>query len=128
MGLDMSAYATREVKADSQEIKSQEEIAYWRKHNRLQGWFQREWEKQNPHSTEPFNCNRLWLNEELLTELEHDICEDKLPKTEGFFFGTDSYEYEKSEREEMKSYDLAFIRKARKLMQQGKNVYYTCWW
>ena len=50
----------------------------------------------------------------------------KLPKTEGFFYGTDTYEedYEKYYKKD----DLAFIKSAREAIKDGKEVIYTCWW
>jgi len=42
MGLDMYAYRTKEfVDDDNTQIKDEKELAYWRKHNRLHGWFER---------------------------------------------------------------------------------------
>jgi hypothetical protein len=114
MGLDMYAHKVQK-----------EELAYWRKHNRLQGWFEREYFKAHPNDTD-FNCKDFYLNEELLNKLEEDIKKDSLPKTEGFFYGDDSYSWE--ERDEMKQYDLQFVANARKAIKEGYDIVYSCWW
>ena len=130
MGLDMYAFKTKNVVEDKVEIKedNREELAYWRKHNRLHGWFQSKFEEQNPYADKEFNCERLWLNEGMIDELEQAIQGELLPATQGFFFGTDSYEYDDEEKKEQKAYDLGFVEKARKIMKKGECVYYTCWW
>ena len=114
MGLDMYAHRVKK-----------EEIAYWRKHNRLQGWFEQEYYKAHSDATE-FNCTDLYVTVEMLDRLELDINEDALPKTEGFFYGTDSYSWE--ERKDMKNYDLDFITTARKALSEGDHIVYSCWW
>ena len=101
------------------------ELAYWRKHNRLQGWFENEYFKANPDESN-FNCKDFYLTEELLNRLEEDIKKDSLPKTEGFFYGTDSYSCE--ERKDMKNYDLDFVSNARQALQEGYDIVYSCWW
>ena len=54
MGLDMYAYKTSKVVEDKKEITddNREELAYWRKHNRLHGWMEELWEdKGRPNFT-----------------------------------------------------------------------------
>jgi hypothetical protein len=114
MGLDMYAHKVQK-----------EELAYWRKHNRLQGWFEREYFEAHPNDSD-FNCKDFYLNEELLNKLEEDIKKDSLPKTEGFFYGDDSYTWK--ERDEMKQYDLQFVANARKAIKEGYDIVYSCWW
>jgi len=129
MGLDQYAFSTKHKIYDTKkEIPDEHEVAYWRKHNRLQGWFENKYFEQaeGDWSKQDFNCQRFYLTEELLNELERDIKANALPKTQGFFFGNDSYTY--PEQEEMKKYDLKFIEDARKEMASGKYVFYTCWW
>ena len=93
MGLDMYAYRTKEfVDDDNTQIKDEKEIAYWRKHNRLHGWFEEQYFKYNPSAEGEFNCSRFWLSREILDKLEETIRTDQLPATQGFFFGNDSYE------------------------------------
>ena len=133
MGLDMYAYASnvKDVECEvnpEKEIKEQtEELAYWRKHNRLHGWFQNKWEnKMGGMEDQPFNCVRYYVDSHDLDELEFDLKGQLLPDTEGFFFGNDSYSYD--EKEEQIKFDLKFVEDARKALKQGKHVYYTSWW
>jgi len=138
MGLDQYAYAT-----DSREAEEQIEIAYWRKHNRLQGWMEQLWEdKGRPNFTEAdsqamgdFNCVPLEITEDDLEALEADVCEKTMPETVGFFFGDDSYSWENEEGEEHKGKDyfhkeadLDFIERAREQINNGKKVFYNCWY
>ena len=129
MGLDMYAYKTKEfVDDDKTQIKDEKEIAYWRKHNRLHGWFEEKFFHYNPSAEGDFNCSRFWLFREILDKLEETIRTDQLPVTQGFFFGGDSYEEEKEALAEQKKYDLAFVDKAKQTLNKGEHVYYTCWW
>ena len=88
MGLDQYAYRIKNGEAL--------EIAYWRKHNRLQGWMENLWVqrgKPNPQKDEDgnvideFNCVDLELDEEDLDKLEESLDSKELPETSGFFFG-----------------------------------------
>jgi hypothetical protein len=85
----------------------------------------REYFEAHPNDSD-FNCKDFYLNEELLNKLEEDIKKDSLPKTEGFFYGDDSYSWE--ERDEMKQYDLQFVANARKAIKEGYDIVYSCWW
>ena len=101
MGLDQYAYSE-----DSNGERT--EIAYWRKHNRLQGWM-----------------------ENLYTDkgetLESTMMNKILPETGGFFYGPDSYkDYE--DQDGYKSDDEMFINKAREELNNGNKVIYFCWW
>ena len=125
MGLDQYAYRIRQTKKGKKVTEEREEIAYWRKHNRLNGWFEKEWRLQND---DLFNCVDLPITLEMLAELEDDIKNDKLPETTGFFFGGDSYNLDKKDYEEQKKYDLEFIDKAEQHLKFGDKVVYTCWW
>lgn len=108
----------------------EEELMYWRKHNRLQGWMERLWREKiatgEAEDTDDgsFNCVRVYLTERDLDRLEKDISEEELPETVGFFFGKDSY----TRYEDYAEYDREFIRKAREALQAGMEVYYSSWW
>ena len=136
MGLDQYAYAT------PQGTESQEELAYWRKHNRLQGWMEQLWEdKGRPNFDDignpmgDFNCVPVELTLSDLEQLEAHIVHKQLPETGGFFFGNDSYEWTDEDGNPFpegdyhyKETDLKFIEDARKAIEDGKKVYYNCWW
>jgi hypothetical protein len=136
MGLDQYAYAT------PQETEEQEELAYWRKHNRLQGWMEELWEdKGRPNFNDvenpmgDFNCQPLELTHTDLEQLEAEITNKTLPETGGFFFGDDSFDWESEDGKPFeegdyfyKLTDLKFVQDARKAIEDGKKVYYNCWW
>ena len=134
MGLDQFAYAG--VGDDK------EEIAYWRKHNRLHGWMEQLWnDKGRPNAPEEespmgnFNCIPVRLTLSDLEQLEAHIVDKKLPETGGFFFGNDSYDWDDENGRPFekgnyhyKETDLEFIENARKAIEEGKEVYYDSWW
>ena len=139
MGLDQYAYAT-----DSKDSEEQVELAYWRKHNRLQGWMEQLWEDKgrpnnadanNDNAMGDFNCVPVEITEDDLEALEADICEKTMPETGGFFFGDDSFgrTTEDGEQYKNKDYhykpdDLDFIEKARQAIKKGKKVFYNSWY
>ena len=128
MGLDM--WATMSKSTDEDE---REPLADWRKHNRLHGYMEELWEdKGRPHSNgdtpETFNCVPLELTIEDLKDLKATILTRALPKTQGFFFGHDSYDWSKDELEEADEYDLDFCNKALNAISDGYKVHYNSWW
>ena len=137
MGLDQYAYATPEG------TETQEELAYWRKHNRLQGWMEQLWEDKGRPNYEPqdngglgdFNCVPVELTLSDLEQLEAHVENKALPETGGFFFGSDSFGWTTEDGKEYgendyhyKEDDLQFIEKASKAIEEGKKVFYNCWW
>ena len=137
MGLDQYAYASSEIKS-----ADREEIGYWRKHNRLQGWMEQLWEdKGRPYFdslTNPlgdFNCQPVELTLSDLEQLEAHVEGKTLPETGGFFFGNDSYSWEDEDGKPFedgdyyyKEEDLKFISLARDALERGKKVFYDSWW
>ena len=61
MGLDQNAY---KVSQDGERV----ELAYWRKHNRLQGWMENKYIDNG--GTKEFNCVALELTLEDIEELD----------------------------------------------------------
>ena len=140
MGLDMNAYA---VVQGGERDGEEEHLADWRKHNRLHGWMEELWEdKGRPFNGElddnpmgDFNCVPVELTLEDLDQLEADITEKVLPETQGFFFGSDSFDWEDDDGNKFpegdyyyKQTDLQFVKDARKAINEGKKVYYNSWW
>lgn len=135
MGLDMYAYATdragryREYWEDyhfdgvAKDYVSgspkPREIAYWRKHPNLHGWFQQEWESQG--NSGDFNGDELEITWDMLERLEYDIRNGELPQTEGFFFGRNA-------DAEYYTDDLEFIKNARAELFLGLKVFYNSSW
>ena len=122
MGLDQFAFS-------KDENGEKTEIAYWRKHNRLQGFMEELWITQEGNSEE-FNCVDLELTEEDLNKLEKAVITYNLPQTGGFFFGQDSYEYRNDQDTHYSDYedDVAFIAKGREVLANGDTLIYSCWW
>ena len=129
MGLDQYAY-----KRDADEDEDGNiTIAEWRKHNRLQGWMEDLWEdkgrpnfkKSESQAMGDFNCQPVELTVSDIEQFEAHVTNKSLPETQGFFFGSDSYEeYEKHHKET----DLQFIEDAREALGDGKKVFYDSWW
>ena len=105
MGLDMHAYRmeftpTKEVDFTDEiygkdvngvidyEIINVElqEIAYWRKHPDLHGWMQKLYRKRGGEN-EDFNLSPLRLDAADIDALEKAVAKNRLPHTQGFFFG-----------------------------------------
>ena len=132
MGLDQYAYAGVG--------DEKEELAYWRKHNRLHGWMEDLYRDRGNAVTEEgfgnsFNCVPVQLTLSDLEQLEAHVVDKKLPETGGFFFGDDSFSWEDEDGKAFakgdyfhKETDLKFIEDARKAIAQGKEVYYDSWW
>ena len=127
MGLDMYADSIAPsvsyVKAllTKSRVAPPKQIHQWRKHPDLHAWMEQLWRcKTRSNGSAEFNQVRVRLSQKDLDDLEHDICEQLLPKGEGFFFG----ESDGSECAD----DLAFVEKARKELARGRRVYYTSSW
>ena len=118
MGLDMYAYTAAKEQADYE--TEQREIAYWRKHPNLHGWFEKLAESKNlKYNT--FNGVELELTWEDLDELERAVKNNQLPSTSGFFFGDGADDFYKEK-------DLEFIKNARAELFLGLKVFYNSSW
>ena len=129
MGLDMYAWRVKaedaigdfEIARNEDETGKVEEMFYWRKHHDLHGWMERLYRAKGG-TKESFNCVSVRLTMEDLQSLEHDVLNNKLPETQGFFFGTnppDQYSMEQ---------DMKFIAEAKTAIAMGDAVYYDSWW
>lgn len=129
MGLDMNAYAI-------DENGEEKYLAEWRKHNRLQGWMQELWESKGcPNAKEDgdFSCVELQLNAQDIDELEDAILTMSMPESNGFFWGSDSFFWTDEDGNDYpeNSYyyleqDLEFVAEARKMLDKGYGVFYSC--
>jgi hypothetical protein len=123
MGLDMYAYTASQPNMDWNG-NNQREIAYWRKHPNLHGWMESLWHSkgsQSPSNDPTFNGIELELTWEDLDQLEHDILNNILPETSGFFFGTPADDYYRQQ-------DLEFVKNARAELFLGLKVFYNSSW
>ena len=136
MGLDMYAYAAANEKQyeeywangeydpDTKDyvntaVSKPKELAYWRKHPNLHGWFHREWERLG--NTGDFNGDQLEIDWAMLERLEYDVKNGELPETSGFFFGNGAdADYYKQ--------DLEFVKDARAELFLGLRVFYNSSW
>jgi len=137
MGLDMYAYAaehagqyqefweTAEMAEGagneyvSKTVARPREIAYWRKHPGLHGWFKAEWESEGNEGS--FNGDELEITWDMLERLEYDVRNGELPQTKGFFFGNPA-------DAEYYNDDLEFIKNARTELFMGLKVFYNSSW
>tara|TARA_Y100000593_G_C4311522_1_gene338616 strand:+ start:1325 stop:1696 length:372 start_codon:yes stop_codon:yes gene_type:complete len=123
MGLDQYGSKVRtEYDSDTRTTTiTKTEIAYWRKHNALQGWMEQRWRDKG--GTGVFNCENLVLTSEDLDGLELAVRAQELPETTGCFFGPDS-----REDEDERHADLKFIEDAREALDEGYEIEYSSWW
>ena len=136
MGLDMYAYAAANEKQyeeywnngeydpDTKDyvntaVTKPKELAYWRKHPNLHGWFHREWLDQG--NSGDFNGDQLEIDWDMLERLESAVVNGELPGTSGFFFGEGADDYYRTQ-------DLEYIRQARAELFLGLRVFYNSSW
>lgn len=137
MELDQYAF----IENDPNDSENDTEIAFWRKHDRLQGWMENLWvAKGGVITTEEaqtwasaFKDQKLPLTLDDITNLENDVIAHNLPETTRFFFGSDSYCAGCELNQESTYYcylndDLKFIQKAKGLITKGLSIYYRSSW
>ena len=115
MGLDMVAYS--KARATSKKTR---ELSAWRKHPNLHGWMEQLY-RDKGGDEEQFNCVEVELTLADLDRLQEAVLFNRLPSTQGFFFGQDADSYYKRQ-------DLAFIEEAKGDIAGGRKVYYSSWW
>ena len=123
MGLDQ--YAFIKLTPTERGEDQREDVFYWRKHNRLQGWMEQLYHRKG--GKEVFNCAEVELTLEDIDQLEAAILNKDLPETGGFFFGSDSYSDYEGEHG-YKNEDISFISKAKEILNNNKKLYYSSWW
>lgn len=137
MGLDMYAYVASRANQDSEwwsgaelnedkeyvnpNVSKPRELAYWRKHPNLHGWFRKLWESRGNSGS--FNGDELELTWEDLEQLESDLQSNRLVELDerGFFFGDASDDYYRQQ-------DLKFVRDAKAEIFSGLKVFYNSSW
>ncbi len=124
MGLDMfvsmTAADSYDKEVDFEVIGEEWDFFYWRKHNALHGWFANLYHAKGgtDPSDGPVNINLADID-----RLESDVRVRNLPKTVGFFFGSDSSQDPMYQKD-----DLEFIKKAREMLAKGMKIYYYASW
>lgn len=123
MGLDMWL-----LKEKGNEFEA---IGYWRKANQIREFFAR-YVPEQAHE----NIEKLTITMEMLDTLEKKIhaclksrdvsvCQELLPISSGFFFG--STEYDTFYFEDLEN-TLSIIQEARKEINEGSHIIYHEWW
>lgn len=135
MGLDQYAFSapeplTVEKNDDGQfEIKGiHGEEFYWRKHAKLQSFFENQIERGylTPLIDGTFNCNPVKLTMDTITALEVMVTTKSMPKSGGgFFYG---HQFQAESADEYYEQDLKFCEWAKQTIKEGDHVYYDCWW
>lgn len=119
MGLDQYLVRVPEgVEIDSKECK-EVEIAYWRKFNELQGYFERNYNQSNCGYTKLGKIDILYLLDILKSPKKR---KENLTQTEGFFYGR--WDYTKDDIK----YTKKVLNEALEYIEMGYAVYYTCWY
>lgn len=130
MGLDMYAFSVERTnqkdgyrtEADYQPpTDNQGELIFkWRKHSALHQWMQDLYYEAGGQD-DTFNCVNLALSKLVLLELEDDLRSQQVESSMGsHYFGELT--------EEEVANDLEFVRIALEHIDNGKLVYYSCWW
>lgn len=134
MGLDMFAYRLKGFNPSNQvdfssEIQplreneknpqEPEEFFYWRKHPNLHGFMEQIY-REKGGVEEVFNCVPVQLTQEDLDRIAAVVIDDKLPYTQGFFFGESS--------DDRKAEDIEFLEKAKQSLSEGYTIWYDSWW
>lgn len=104
----------------------------WRKHARLQEFMRNLYYSKKDKIPEfgvmgcEFNCTKVFLNKEDVLELQNAVLSDRLPFcADGFFWGQ---QFQEESMKEYKAQDLEFCKEALKWLEEGKQVYYECWY
>jgi hypothetical protein len=136
MGLDMYAYSSNvkdvecEVNPEKEIEEQTNELACWRKHNRLHGWFQNKWEKKvsGMDIEHPFNCVRLYLSRSDLDELEFDLKENSCQLRKAFSLVAIAMQMKLNYNKNNLNMIWSLSLKQKKNLKKGRHVYYTSWW
>jgi hypothetical protein len=120
---DLESIADYKDELDGLEVK---ELAYWRKHSDLNGYFEELYHSRG--GNKEFNCQELYLTKEDIEEIvelhkQHLDKEDEFffPEERGFFWG-------ESDDSDWKQSLTDFERVLNEVDWDKETVYYSCWW
>jgi len=124
-----------EIKVNAKKLSRiviEEDVAYWRKANRIHNWFDKQTE------TGLANCQEFAFSFDTLMELredckqvlaEKDLAEKLLPTCEGFFFGESDYdEYYFEALEETVDIIDKLEKEEAEYGEDGCQYSYNAWW
>jgi len=127
MGLDMYLNGEKSLwsdfrKEDDFKVKSMKiELGYWRKHPDLHGFIVQTFAKGVDE------CQIIPLDEKKMREIIEAIRNNKLPHTQGFFFGSSDW-YKGKEEENIAIFEKAISWLKEKKEDQYREVYYRASW
>jgi len=98
-------------------VKKEDEVAYWRKNNQLQGWFEEQFDIQN--------CGEVELTEAIVKQLIEDIG-DGLDTVYGFFYGQNIMN--EDERAKLIKTFKDILKSIQDDKEDKYTFYYTCWY
>jgi hypothetical protein len=121
MGLDQYAYVASKVGTYYND-SSRQNIAYWRKHNNLQGWMEKLAQEKNLQF-DTFNGVEVELTWEDIDKLEKDIKANQGSEsgTIGFCYGNPRDDYYREQ-------DLEFCENAKVELFFKRKVFYNSSW
>jgi hypothetical protein len=102
------------------------DIYDWRKHARLQQYMHNVWLEKSDNPDEVFNCQKLILEKHDILQLKQMVEDETLPFCEGGFFW--GHQFQEEAMKEYKESDLKFCEDALQWIEEGKEVWYDCWW
>lgn len=127
MGLDQYIFRVKGKELESiKDITNEDTIAYFRKANCLQNYFEQKYEIENcvPHKMSLDDIKDI-LDKVTKVLENHSLAEQLFPTCAGFFYGSLDYG-------EGYFYDLREIQKAFKFIldewKEEDNFYYYCWY
>lgn len=113
MGLDQFVFKTTNINNEDSKI---DEVAYWRKENALQGWFEDKCGLEN--------LGKVILTPEVINTLLDDLKNKRLKPTPGFFYGSlDSLDNEWYDQMYKEWEDIK-----KQVENSNLTFYYTCWY
>ncbi len=131
MGLDSYLYSYKGKNRKEVDFKhnrdSEQEIHYWRKNPNLEQFMSDLYFSKGGKgiksfgNIDSFNCCKVELKEQDITNLQELIISDNLPQGGGFFHGNNSDEHYKEET-------LEAFKNAMNAIESGDRIYYTSWW
>ena len=121
---------TEEEREKSLAMSPWNEVHYWRKANQIRNWF-----VENCGYPEDGNCEEVEVSKEDLENLmdtcrkvinNHELAKELLPRSSGFFYG--SQEYDEWYFEDLEDTISACERIIRNTDWEKEKVIYTDWW
>lgn len=122
MGLDQYAWARERGESN----EGHEPQFTWRKHSKLQEFMEQLFVEKTSLSSVELNCGELELELADIEKLEKCIEQKAMPISPGgFFYG---HQFQDEAEDKYRDQDIMFCEWARREIEQGNTVIYSCWW